>query len=51
MDAIQNKWIEKSPKKKSPDKQRAPDKSKEPLKCYFPVSRATRTRTLQGLRK
>ena len=48
MAVIQNKWVEKKPKKKSSD---APAVSGEPKPCHLNVSLATRSRTLRGVRK
>lgn len=48
MAVIQNKWVEKKPKKKSTDRV---EPSSEPKPCHLNVSLATRSRTLRGVRK
>lgn len=48
MAVIQNKWVEKKPKKKSSDKL---EPSNEPKPCHLNVSRANRSKSLRGIRK
>lgn len=51
MQSIPNKWIEKEPKKKEkpiPDSVKTEDVSTKP---YIHLARATRMRTLRGMRK
>jgi hypothetical protein len=48
MAVIQNKWVEKKPKKKSIDKV---EPSSEPKPCHLNISRATRSKSLRGIRK
>lgn len=48
MTVIQNKWVEKERKKKAVEKD---NRSEEPVPPHMNVSRASRSRTLRGVRK